>query len=55
VTLIRVIRNRMAHHEPISNWSLSKHQENIEQPTTWLSPSAVEWLRQHSRISGRLS
>jgi hypothetical protein len=25
VTLIRVIRNHMAHHEPIINWSLSKH------------------------------
>jgi hypothetical protein len=42
VTLIRVIRNRMAHHEPIINWNLSKHQGNIEQLTTWLSPSAAE-------------
>jgi hypothetical protein len=55
VTLIQVVRNRMAHHKPIINWSLSKHQGNIEQSTTWLSPSAVEWLCQHSRISGRLS
>jgi len=42
VTLIRVIRNRMAHHEPIINWNLSEHQGNIEQLTTWLLPSAAE-------------
>lgn len=50
LTPIRVIRNRVAHHEPIINWNLPRHYANIEQMTTWLSPVAADWLRHHSRF-----
>jgi hypothetical protein len=47
---IRNLRNRIAHHEPILHWSLPKHHEAILQLTTWLSPVAGDWCRDHSRF-----
>ena len=51
LTPIRVLRNRVAHHEPIIEWDLNKHHGNIQQLTTWLSPAAGEWLCKQSRFS----
>ena len=51
LTPIRVLRNRVAHHEPIIEWDLNKHHNNIQQLTTWLSPAAGEWLREQSRFA----
>ncbi|MGN6551286.1 MAG: hypothetical protein ACTHJ3_15525 [Pararhizobium sp.] len=39
---IRMLRNRVAHHEPILHWDLRKHYEFILQLTTWLSPVAAD-------------
>ncbi len=47
---LRLLRNRIAHHEPILYWNLPKHHENILQVTEWLSPIAAEWCRIHSRF-----
>jgi hypothetical protein len=47
---IRTLRNRVAHHEPIIYWNLPKHYEAIIQLTEWLSPSAANWSRTHSRF-----
>ncbi len=47
---IRTLRNRIAHHEPILYWSLTKHYDAILQLTTWLSPVAREWCQDHSRF-----
>ncbi|MDT7953555.1 MAG: Abi family protein [Acetobacteraceae bacterium] len=50
LTPIRVLRNRVAHHEPILAWDLPKHHGAILQVTTWLSPAAAAWCRKHSRF-----
>jgi hypothetical protein len=50
LTPIRVLRNRIAHHEPILHWNLPKHHGNIVQLTEWLSPPAAAWCRQHGRF-----
>jgi hypothetical protein len=50
LTPIRVLRNRIAHHEPILSWNLPKHHENIVLLTEWLSPPAALWCRTHSRF-----
>jgi Abi-like protein len=39
---IRILRNRIAHHEPIIAWDLPKHHGKIIELTGWLSPSAAE-------------
>lgn len=50
LTPVRVLRNRVAHHEPIIDWNLTKHHGSIQQLTTWLWPAAGEWLREQSRF-----
>jgi hypothetical protein len=52
LTPIRLLRNRIAHHEPILEWNLPKHYANIIQLTEWLSPAAATWCRAHSRFDG---
>jgi hypothetical protein len=47
---IRLLRNRIAHHEPIIGWSLPKHHGKIIELTGWLSPPAAEWCVAHSRF-----
>lgn len=47
---IRVLRNRIAHHEPILEWNLPRHYRNILHITGWLSPDAAEWCAHHSRF-----
>lgn len=50
LTPIRLLRNRIAHHEPILEWNLPKHYASILQLTEWLSPAAATWCRAHSRF-----
>ena len=47
---VRVLRNRIAHHEPILHWNLPKHYGNIVGITRWLSPAAAAWSERHSRF-----
>jgi len=47
---IRLLRNRIAHHEPILYWNLRKHHAAIFELTGWLSPVAAEWCLDHSRF-----
>jgi hypothetical protein len=47
---LRLLRNRIAHHEPILYWNLPKHHENILEVIEWLSPAAAAWCRIHSRF-----
>ena len=47
---IRVLRNRIAHHEPILMWDLPKHHSQILQIIMRLSPIAYEWSQYHSRF-----
>ena len=50
LTPVRVLRNRIAHHEPILHWDLPKHHQAILRLTGWLSPVAESWCRDHSRF-----
>lgn len=50
LTPLRILRNRIAHHEPILTWNLPSHHEKIVQLTGWLSPIAADWCRRHSRF-----
>lgn len=43
LTPLRLLRNRIAHHEPILSWNLPKHHSAIIQLTEWLSPAAAAW------------
>lgn len=47
---IRVLRNRIAHHEPVLHWDLPKHYGAILQVTGWLSAPAATWCRTYSRF-----
>lgn len=46
---LRVLRNRIAHHEPIFRRHLSRDHERILEVTGWISPGAREWIESHSR------
>lgn len=52
LTPIRVLRNRIAHHEPIIHWNLPKHYAAMVEITEWLSPPAAAWCRTYSRFEG---
>jgi hypothetical protein len=50
LTQVRLLRNRIAHHEPILGWDLRKHHERMLDMIAWLSPAAADWCRQHDRF-----
>jgi hypothetical protein len=43
LTQIRLLRNRVAHHEPVLHWDLRKHHRSLREMTRWLSPAAFAW------------
>ena len=47
---IRMLRNRIAHHEPVIAWDVPKHYRNIIELTGWLCPAAADWCEAHSRF-----
>ncbi|MDZ3835967.1 MAG: Abi family protein [Rhodospirillales bacterium] len=47
---IRVLRNRVAHHEPVLHWDLPKHYDRILEVTRWLSAPADDWCVTYSRF-----
>lgn len=47
---IRMLRNRVAHHEPIIYWSLRKHHDRMLELTEWLAPAAAAWCRRLDRF-----
>lgn len=47
LTPIRILRNRIAHYEPILYWNLPKHYRNMVSLVSRLSPAASEWLIHH--------
>lgn len=50
LTPIRLLRNRIAHHEPILAWDLPKHHDAMLRITGWLSPAAAAWCRTLDRF-----
>jgi len=51
LTPIRLLRNRVAHHEPILYWDLPKHHGNMMQLCQWFSPDAAHWCLKHCRFA----
>ena len=43
LTPIRLLRNRIAHHEPILSWDLRKHHEAMAKITAWLANDLATW------------
>ncbi|MFT8783595.1 Abi family protein [Acetobacter syzygii] len=52
LTPIRLLRNRIAHHEPILHWDLRKHHAIMLEMTFWLSPPAARWCVRIDRFPG---
>jgi hypothetical protein len=50
LTPIRLLRNRIAHHEPIIYWNLPKEHQKIVDLTECLSPAAAAWSRKLDRF-----
>lgn len=47
---LRMLRNRIAHHEPIFGQRLRANHQRILQVTGWISPVTRVWIEHHSRI-----
>ena len=47
---IRLLRNRIAHHEPILHWDLPAHHQKILTTPKILSNAAFEWRTHHCRF-----
>ena len=52
---LRLLRNRIAHHEPVFQRNLSEDHENILMVIGWISPRKQEWVRAHSHMDGLLA
>lgn len=50
LTPVRVLRNRIAHHEPILGWNLRQYHAQIMELIGWLSPPAAKWCRENDRF-----
>ena len=46
---LRLLRNRIAHHEPIFRRDLSRDHERVLEATAWISPATKAWIERHSR------
>ena len=48
---LRILRNRIAHHEPIFARDLTAEHERILDVAGWISPATRTWIEHHSRAS----
>ncbi len=46
---LRILRNRVAHHEPIFARDLTADHERVLEVAGWISPAVRTWLEHHSR------
>ena len=46
---LRLLRNRIAHHEPIFRRDLPRDHERVLEVTAWISPATKAWIERHSR------
>ena len=51
---LRILRNRIAHHEPVFTRDLTEDHERILDVTDWISPATRTWIKHHSRVSAVL-
>jgi hypothetical protein len=48
---VRLLRNRMAHHEPIFHLDLTRYHRSVTLLTKWASPAAHEFVSQSCRFA----
>ena len=46
---LRILRNRIAHHEPVFARDLTADHERVLEVAGWISPAVRTWLERHSR------
>ena len=51
---LRLLRNRIAHHEPIFHCDLASDHGAVVQLLGYLAPAAAVWVESHSRVSAIL-
>ena len=51
---LRILRNRIAHHEPIIARDHNDDYRLILNVSEWISPTTSSWLEHHSRVQGLL-
>lgn len=49
ISRINVLRNRLAHHEPIFSRDLRRDHDQILEVASWIHPSVEKWIRAVSR------
>ena len=47
---LRILRNRIAHHEPIFERDLAADYRRILDAEGWISPETAAWIAHHSRV-----
>ena len=47
---LRILRNQIAHHEPIFTREPTADHERILEVARWISPEARNWIEHHSRV-----
>ncbi len=47
---LRILRNRIAHHEPIFARDLAADHDRILEVAGWISPAVRVWIERHSRV-----
>ena len=47
---LRILRNRIAHHEPVFSRDHMEDYQLILEVTGWISPPTREWLDRHNRV-----
>ena len=52
---LRVLRNRIAHHEPVIKRDLSEDHDLILELAGWMSPAMRSWIEYHSRVPALLA
>jgi hypothetical protein len=52
---LRLLRNRIAHHEPIHRRHLAADHDTILTVTTWISPGYASWVSRRSRVPALLA
>lgn len=51
LTPVRLLRNRIAHHEPILARNIPKHLNSTQCLLGWMSPSALAWSKAYNRFN----
>ena len=47
---LRLLRNRIAHHEPVIRRDLSEDHDLVLEVAGWMSPAMRSWIEYHSRV-----